>query len=82
MIEITKLKKQRDIKGGVIINVDMADAYLLIKSLSAQLASGSPNVGRKEFYTDDGQYFSIGVHKDLVKRRKALEELKKEEKRK
>lgn len=74
-MEIHRVRKTKEFpEGGTIVDVDIRDAHEIIKSISAQLVSGNPNVGREEFYSDKGEYFSIGVHKDLVKRREALEE--------
>ena len=45
----------------VFVHVNEREAIQLIQSLSAQLNSGNANEGRREFYTIDGTYFSIGV---------------------
>jgi len=78
-IEIVKKKIKADVDTLVFVNVDYVSANLIIQSITNQIASGYCNAGRHEFYTNDGKYFSIAVHKDLIKRRKALEKMQKEE---
>lgn len=60
-----KNKKGEDIEiknGNIIIRVSPEEAYKIIKSLSSQLVSQSPNNGREEMYTNKGEYVSIAVH--------------------
>ena len=45
-----------------MVRVTEDEALALIVSLATQLKKRSPNVGRLESYTKDGQYFSIAVH--------------------
>jgi len=45
----------------IFVNTNEVEAMEIIKSLSSQLLSGSPNSGRSEFIDEDGIYFSISV---------------------
>ena len=45
----------------MMVRVDNKEACEIIKSLAAQMASGSANGERAEHYTSDGTYFSIAV---------------------
>jgi hypothetical protein len=59
MIEVNISKKL-----GCFIHLSRDKAIELIESLSNQMIHDSPNVGRKEFYDDKGQYFSVAVTPD------------------
>ena len=58
-----KGKKAKKIpKGmGFMLQVSKTEAYDIIKSLSTQLLDESPNSGRSEYWTKQGEYFSIAV---------------------
>jgi len=63
-------------KKGYVIQINETEALQIIKSLSAQIIEGNPNVGREEFYTDNKEYFSISVlcekeqqYKKLIRQR-------------
>jgi len=43
------------------VHVTEREAIEIIQSLSSQLMAKSANVGRRESFTEDGKYFSIGV---------------------
>ena len=57
-------KQSVDKTPGMMIRVNRGEALRLIQSLSSQLLSDNPNVGRHEFFTDKGHYFSIAVSED------------------
>ena len=52
---------------GFMLEVSEKEAYAIINTLSQQLLSGTANSGRQEFYTREGEYFSIAVQKPIVK---------------
>ena len=52
---------------GIFISMNKQEALATIKSLATQLEKNSPNVGREEMTTDDGNYFSIGVSDEREK---------------
>lgn len=53
-----------DAEGVLMVRMSEAEALATIKSLTDQLLSGSPNVGRFEKHLeDDGRDFSIAVEK-------------------
>ncbi len=54
-------KKQGFDKGGIMVRVDDIEAIRIIQSLTHQLLADDGNSGRAEFYTEDGEYFSISV---------------------
>jgi len=66
-MELTKFyekgEKKKPIPKGLsyFLTVSESEAHALIVSLSTQLLNRSPNSGRKEFWTDEGEYFTIGV---------------------
>lgn len=55
---VTIFRKHR--RKNVCVEMDQAEAILLIKSLAAQIESKSANVGREEFM-DEACYFSVFV---------------------
>lgn len=44
-----------------VLTVSRDEAIAIIASLSSQIISKSPNVGRKEFVSEDGVYIDIFV---------------------
>jgi len=46
---------------GYMVQVNPEETAALIQSLATQLVSKSPNSGRREFQTEDKEYFSIAV---------------------
>lgn len=67
MIEIRELDSHADpARSGLFVEIDIADAYRLITSLITQIAKRSTNLGRGEFETRDGRYFSIAVRPDPI----------------
>jgi len=64
-----KPKKEIPKGMGFMLDVNEREAIAIINSLSEQLLTGSPNSGRKEFFTEEGEYFSIGVHKETEKKK-------------
>jgi len=75
MLDVTEIKGKNVDYPGWMVDVDIKTAHSIIQSLANQLVSGYCNSGRLEFKTRDGKYFSIAVHKDLVKRDKILEKV-------
>lgn len=59
-MEVTKFKTERD--KGLMVRMSPDEALRLIISLSNQIADKDCNSHRAEFYTKDGEYFSIAVH--------------------
>ena len=43
------------------MEISREEAIKIIAPLCNQIEDGNPNTGRREFYTDDGEYFSISV---------------------
>jgi len=56
------VKEEGDVSGTIVF-VDRDEALRIIKSLAQQMVMKSANTGREEFYTEDGDYFTIAVHK-------------------
>ena len=52
-----KNKKEK----GFMLRINEDEAMNIIKSLSAQILAKDGSSGRKEFYTDKHEYFSISV---------------------
>jgi len=52
-----KNKKEK----GYMVQINEDEAMQIIKSLSSQILAKDCNSGRKEFYTDKQEYFSISV---------------------
>jgi hypothetical protein len=46
------------------LRVSEKEAIAIIKSLANQLVANHANTGREEFWTKNGEYFSIGVEFD------------------
>lgn len=75
-----KLVRFKDTAGyGHFLSINREEAFRILKSITSQLSSDSANVGREEFRTDKGRYFSIAVELDgekehLKRRVKELEE--------
>jgi hypothetical protein len=59
-MKITMFSDEHDPKG-FMVRVSREEAITIIQSLATQINNGSANSGREEFYTDDGEYFSISV---------------------
>ncbi len=49
---------------GVLVRVTTQEAIRLIRSLAHQIEKNDPEYGRAEFYTKDGEYFSVAVADD------------------
>lgn len=47
------------------LRVSPAEAQRIIRSLAAQLVTGSPNTGREEFECKNGDEFTIAVHPNI-----------------
>lgn len=47
--------------SGTVVFVNKEEAVRIIKSLAHQMMMKSSNSGREEFYTEDGDYFTITV---------------------
>lgn len=62
-MEVCKLIDNKKFKG-YMVKVNKDEAVQLIHSLSEQIINKDPNVGRTEFNTIKGEYFSIAVHKE------------------
>lgn len=58
-MELIKVKKNK--KTNFMLRISQQEAWSLVKSLSSQVLSGSPNTGRNEYTTTDGEYFSVAV---------------------
>jgi len=56
MIEVITMKDK-----GIFIRISRADAMRLIHSLTEQIINNSPNTGRWEPFTKDGQECTIAV---------------------
>ena len=56
-------KKKKTIPKGMsfMLQVSKKEAYDIIKSLSTQLLNETANSGRSEYFTVEGEYFSIAV---------------------
>lgn len=54
-MEIIRNKKE------LFIRVTTKEAMQIIKSMTDQIIKNSPNAGRKEFYSNKGEYFTIAV---------------------
>lgn len=60
-MDLQHIQEPGDGSEGLMLYLSKNDAYDIIVSLAEQLRNDSPNVGRKEFYLDDGRYFSIAI---------------------
>lgn len=56
-----KVIKSKETGAEFIVLVSPEEAVRLIKSLSNQIIEKSPNIGREEFVTEGGEYFTIAV---------------------
>ena len=70
MIEVIRMRDKGGYGNkdqGLFIRMSKMDAINLIHSLTAQMISNSPNVGRWEPRDSDGKEFTIAVSYSLVK---------------
>jgi len=60
-MKVIKYMRGVDSTNKYIVKVNPEEALRLIKSLSAQMMKKDSNVGREEFDTEEGEYFTIAV---------------------
>lgn len=64
-MDIERVSKKEHGKYPItFVSMTAREASHLIASLATQIASGNPNSGRYELFTESGEYFSIAVFTD------------------
>lgn len=60
-MKVSKWRATTNRHAGTLVYVTREEALSLVQSLIAQMVENNANSPRTEFYTEEGEYFSIAV---------------------